>query len=52
MQLQCVKFIDFTTIFQGLQRSGLLDVLMIVEPECEMTYRNMIQDSKQAYLQR
>nr|XP_013190126.1 unnamed protein product [Amyelois transitella] len=38
-------------LLQGLQRSGLLDVLMLAEPECETTYRNMIQEHKNAYLQ-
>ncbi|CAK1577980.1 unnamed protein product [Parnassius mnemosyne] len=38
-------------LLQGLQRSGLLDVLMLAEPECETSYRDMIQDYKNAYLQ-
>ncbi|XP_041973543.1 exocyst complex component 7 isoform X2 [Aricia agestis] len=38
-------------LLQGLQRSSLLDVLCLSEPECEATYRNMIDDYKTAYLQ-
>ncbi|XP_023944218.2 exocyst complex component 7 isoform X1 [Bicyclus anynana] len=38
-------------LLQGLQRSGLLDVLMLAEPECEASYRDMIQDYKNAYVQ-
>lgn len=38
-------------LLQGLQRSGLIEVLSIAEPECEITYRDMIQESKAAYLQ-
>ncbi|CAD0199039.1 unnamed protein product [Chrysodeixis includens] len=38
-------------LLQGLQRSGLLDVLMLAEPECEANYRDMIQEHKNAYLQ-
>ncbi|XP_053599916.1 exocyst complex component 7 [Plodia interpunctella] len=38
-------------LLQGLQRTGLLDLLMLAEPECETTYRNMIQEHKNAYLQ-
>ncbi|XP_049865243.1 exocyst complex component 7 isoform X2 [Pectinophora gossypiella] len=38
-------------LLQGLQRSGLLDVLMLAEPECETNYRDMIQEYKNAYLQ-
>ncbi|KAJ8724747.1 hypothetical protein PYW07_015705 [Mythimna separata] len=38
-------------LLQGLQRSGLLDVLMLAEPECESNYRDMIQEHKNAYLQ-
>lgn len=37
---------------QGLQRSALLDVLSLAEPDCEKNYRDMIQDYKNAYLQR
>ncbi|XP_026754777.1 exocyst complex component 7 [Galleria mellonella] len=38
-------------LLQGLQRDGLLDVLMLAEPECEANYRDMIQEYKNAYLQ-
>ncbi|XP_045459799.1 exocyst complex component 7 [Melitaea cinxia] len=38
-------------LLQGLQRSGLLDILVLAEPECEANYRDMIQDYKNAYLQ-
>ncbi|KAH9633912.1 hypothetical protein HF086_009725 [Spodoptera exigua] len=38
-------------LLQGLQRSGLLDVLMLAEPDCEVNYRDMIQEHKNAYLQ-
>ncbi|XP_072941736.1 exocyst complex component 7 [Epargyreus clarus] len=38
-------------LLQGLQRSGLLDVLALAEPECEANYRDMIQDYKNNYLQ-
>lgn len=38
-------------LLQGLQRSGLLDVLSLAEPECEANYRDMIQEHKAAYLQ-
>ncbi|XP_059061154.1 exocyst complex component 7 [Achroia grisella] len=38
-------------LLQGLQRNGLLDLLMLAEPECETNYRDMIQDYKNAYLQ-
>ncbi|KAJ2950796.1 hypothetical protein O0L34_g9062 [Tuta absoluta] len=38
-------------LLQGLQRSGLLDVLMLAEPECEANYRDMIQEYKNSYLQ-
>lgn len=38
-------------LLQGLQRSGLLDVLMLAEPDCETNYRDMIQEHKNAYLQ-
>ncbi|KAI5643554.1 exo70 exocyst complex subunit domain-containing protein [Phthorimaea operculella] len=38
-------------LLQGLQRSGLLDVLMLAEPECETNYRDMIQEYKNSYLQ-
>ncbi|XP_026744825.1 exocyst complex component 7-like [Trichoplusia ni] len=38
-------------LLQGLQRSGLLDILMLAEPECETNYRDMIQEHKNAYLQ-
>ncbi|KAJ0179116.1 hypothetical protein K1T71_004828 [Dendrolimus kikuchii] len=38
-------------LLQGLQRSGLLDVLSLAEPECEANYRDMIQEHKNAYLQ-
>lgn len=38
-------------LLQGLQRSGLLDVLMLAEPDCEINYRDMIQEHKNAYLQ-
>ncbi|KAM3958226.1 exocyst complex component 7 [Aphomia sociella] len=38
-------------LLQGLQRNGLLDVLMLAEPECEANYRDMIQEYKNAYLQ-
>lgn len=30
----------------------MLDVLMLAEPECEANYRDMIQEHKNAYLQR
>ncbi|XP_050342006.1 exocyst complex component 7 isoform X2 [Nymphalis io] len=39
-------------LLQGLQRSGLLDILMLAEPECEANYRDMIQDYKNSYIQR
>lgn len=38
-------------LLQGLQRSSLLDVLSLAEPDCEKNYRDMIQDYKNAYLQ-
>ncbi|XP_026326465.1 exocyst complex component 7 [Hyposmocoma kahamanoa] len=38
-------------LLQGLQRSGLLDILMLAEPECEANYRDMIQEHKNSYLQ-
>ncbi|KAL0839247.1 hypothetical protein ABMA28_016010 [Loxostege sticticalis] len=38
-------------LLQGLQRSGLLDVLTLAEPECEASYRDMIHEHKNAYLQ-
>ncbi|KAG6447813.1 hypothetical protein O3G_MSEX005193 [Manduca sexta] len=38
-------------LLQGLQRTGLLDVLMLAEPDCETNYRDMIQEYKNAYLQ-
>ncbi|XP_046978448.1 exocyst complex component 7 [Vanessa cardui] len=38
-------------LLQGLQRSGLLDILMLAEPECEANYRDMIQDYKNSYIQ-
>ncbi|CAH2063859.1 unnamed protein product, partial [Iphiclides podalirius] len=38
-------------LLQGLQRSGLLDVLALAEPECEGSYRDMIQEYKNSYLQ-
>lgn len=38
-------------LLQGLQRSGLLDLLSLAEPECESNYRDMIQEHKTAYLQ-
>ncbi|XP_063823766.1 exocyst complex component 7 [Ostrinia nubilalis] len=38
-------------LLQGLQRSGLLDVVSLAEPECEASYRDMINDHKNAYLQ-
>ncbi|XP_038213589.1 exocyst complex component 7 [Zerene cesonia] len=37
-------------LLQGLQRSGLLDVLALSEPDCEASYRNMIHEYKTAYL--
>ncbi|XP_045492484.1 exocyst complex component 7 [Colias croceus] len=37
-------------LLQGLQRSGLLDVLALSEPDCEASYRNMINEYKTAYL--
>lgn len=44
--------IRYVFLPQGLQRSGLLDILMLAEPECETNYRDMIQEHKNAYLQR
>ncbi|XP_047989125.1 exocyst complex component 7 [Leguminivora glycinivorella] len=38
-------------LLQGLQRSGLIEVLMTVEPDCEATYRDMIHEYKNNYLQ-
>ncbi|KAI8439885.1 hypothetical protein MSG28_001351 [Choristoneura fumiferana] len=38
-------------LLQGLQRSGLLDVLVTVEPDCEASYRAMLADYKNNYLQ-
>ncbi|XP_068628028.1 exocyst complex component 7 [Battus philenor] len=38
-------------LLQGLQRGGLMEVLALAEPECEASYRDMIQDYKNAYLQ-
>ncbi|CAG9791728.1 unnamed protein product [Diatraea saccharalis] len=38
-------------LLQGLQRSGLLDVLSLAEPDCEANYRNLINEHKNAYLQ-
>lgn len=37
-------------LLQGLQRSALLDVLTLAEPQCEANYRDMIQEHKSAYL--
>lgn len=39
-------------LLQGLQRGGLLDVLALAEPHCEATYREIIQEHKNNYLQR
>ncbi|CAH2979665.1 unnamed protein product [Chilo suppressalis] len=38
-------------LLQGLQRSGLLDVVSLAEPECEASYRDLINHHRQAYLQ-
>ncbi|XP_013161565.1 PREDICTED: exocyst complex component 7 [Papilio xuthus] len=38
-------------LLQGLQRGGLLDVLALAEPQCEATYREIIQEHKNNYLQ-
>ncbi|XP_047519587.1 exocyst complex component 7 isoform X1 [Pieris napi] len=38
-------------LLQGLQRSGLLDMLALSEPDCEAGYRRMINDYKNTYLQ-
>ncbi|GBP03185.1 Exocyst complex component 7 [Eumeta japonica] len=38
-------------LLQGLQRSGLLDVLMLAESDCETNYRHMISEYRAAYLQ-
>ncbi|VVC91140.1 unnamed protein product, partial [Leptidea sinapis] len=38
-------------LLQGLQRSGLIEVLKVSEPGCEGHYRDMIHSHKTAYLQ-
>nr|CAD7462409.1 unnamed protein product [Timema tahoe] len=38
-------------VLKALQRSGLLDLVRLSEPECEEMYHQMIQDHKTAYCQ-
>lgn len=38
-------------VLKALQRSSLLDLVTLSEPDCEETYYNMIQTHKQAYKQ-
>nr|CAD7410255.1 unnamed protein product [Timema cristinae] len=38
-------------VLKALQRSGLLDLVRLSEPECEQMYHQMIQDHKTAYCQ-
>ncbi|XP_028039516.1 exocyst complex component 7 isoform X1 [Bombyx mandarina] len=38
-------------LLQGLQRTGLLEILCLAEPDCEANYRDMLQEHKSAYLQ-
>lgn len=52
VQYISVKSVLTSSQSQGLQRSGLLDILMLAEAECEANYRDMIQEYKNAYLQR
>lgn len=39
-------------VLQGLGRGGLLDALAVAEPRAEAGYRDIVQDYKQAYLNR
>lgn len=39
-------------VLKALQRSSLLDLVTLSEPDCEETYYSMIQNHKQAYKQR
>lgn len=39
-------------VLKALQRSSLLDLVTMSEPDCEETYYTMIQTHKKAYKQR
>ena len=39
-------------VLGALQRSGLLDLVRLSEPDCENSYQEMILDHKKAYAQR